>query len=296
MSFHSRVARPRAFTLVELLVVIGIIAILIAILLPALQSARKQADRVKCLSSLQQIGLAYMMYANDNKGYWPMAIHWYPASFSDGTPPATRDKRWVHFISKYVNGNRELNFDGKNPAEHGTIKDTNNVLWGCPTWRRTGWVSGSLTLNSDYHNGYSMNIYTFTPAPVRMQNGYATWVYRVTTTNPPGTALGENGWYYKQSQWKRPAERALVMDSVHVNTSVSPTWPWWTPANGPMPAVPNALSFNMDFNRHGKYDIGNGPLVKSLNMLFCDGHASYVSAREAHYAVRFAAGSAPTAE
>ncbi len=287
MRHSSPRARRAGFTLVELLVVIGIIAILIAILLPALQAARKQADRVKCLAALQQIGLAYMMYANDNQGYWPMTIHQYPSP--DGTPPATRDKRWVHFISKYVNGNRELNSEGKNPTEHGTIKDTNNVLWGCPSWRRTGFVNGNLTLNSDFHNGYSMNIYTFTPAPIRMQNGYATWVYRAGT----GPGLGANGWYYKQSQWKRAAERALVMDSIHVNTSVVPQWPWWTPPTGPMPQVPNALIFNMDFNRHGKVDIGNGPLVPSMNMLFCDGHAGYVSAREAHHAVRFSAGSAP---
>jgi prepilin-type N-terminal cleavage/methylation domain-containing protein/prepilin-type processing-associated H-X9-DG protein len=288
--FPSPRPSRHAFTLVELLVVIGIIAILVAILLPALQSARKQADRVKCLASLQQIGLAYMLYANDNQGYWPMAIHWYPPPGRPDLPAnRTRDKRWVHFISKYVNGGRELNSDGTKPTEHGTIKDTNNVLWGCPTWRRTGWVNGNLTLNSDYHNGYSMNIYTFTPAPVRMQGGYATWVYRIN-----GSGLGANGWYYKQTQWKRPAERALVMDSVHVNTSVNPAWPWWTPANAPMPKVPNAISYNMDFNRHGKYDIGNGPNVKSFNMLFCDGHADFVSAREGHYAVRFAPGSAPT--
>ena len=73
MARHRLFNLHRGFTLVELLVVIGIIALLISILLPALNKARQAAQRVACAAKLQQIMVAANTHVTDHVGYYPLA-------------------------------------------------------------------------------------------------------------------------------------------------------------------------------------------------------------------------------
>lgn len=86
------VRRRSGFTLVELLVVIGIIAILVAILLPALSKARQSAQTVQCLSNLRQCGAAFMMYAQDHGGLLP---------FPNTAGPDVRNGLWYEVLDPY---------------------------------------------------------------------------------------------------------------------------------------------------------------------------------------------------
>ena len=88
-------ALKRGFTLVELLVVIGIIAVLISVLLPALNKARQQSNFVNCQSNLRQMGQALYIYAHDNKGLLPYGGIDRPKSWEDNTFPNAKNKEFT---------------------------------------------------------------------------------------------------------------------------------------------------------------------------------------------------------
>ena len=131
--------RRKAFTLVELLVVIGIIALLIAILMPVLGRAREQANWIKCLSNLRQVGQAFMMYTNNNKGFFPRA--------GAGTDPLD----WIYWEDTPPGANNQRNIDLSPLAPYLGIPVNREIL-KCPSdtgTRRSG-VIYEFSYSSNY--------------------------------------------------------------------------------------------------------------------------------------------------
>src|SRR5260370_15136495 len=80
-----------AFTLIEILIVIAIIGLLMALLLPALEKTREQANNLKCAVNLNQIGVAIVIYANDNHGQYPRTVYDPAAPLCAGTNASAPD-------------------------------------------------------------------------------------------------------------------------------------------------------------------------------------------------------------
>src|SRR5687767_7756899 len=98
----GRMRRKHAFTLVELLVVIGIIALLVGILLPALNRARQSANSVWCLSNLRQMGTAMFMYAQAHKDRLPLSYWNGDTDTNTGANNGATD--WAWLILPYMKG------------------------------------------------------------------------------------------------------------------------------------------------------------------------------------------------
>jgi prepilin-type N-terminal cleavage/methylation domain-containing protein/prepilin-type processing-associated H-X9-DG protein len=292
--------RTRAFTLVELLVVIGIIAVLISILLPTLGAVRKQAAATKCATALREIGNAMQMYAMENKGYMPApqviprSGHFYNVDGVD-YPRSGVGAYWFTFIAKYVTKTKV----GTASDQHHEAADARKtVIWGCPEWE--GYRTGTIGEMHRAQVGLGMNHYpTFTesyPAPgVWPPRRESTFIQNWTRGNP---SAQDGNWAKLTRYGRRGAQRALVMDSQF----------WLAEAQAPPGGViPGQRVFDTsytyspgvvgqtltDFYRHGKppklkragpggyYDTFGGKVA--FNILYCDGHVTTEHDRRVAY-------------
>jgi prepilin-type processing-associated H-X9-DG protein/prepilin-type N-terminal cleavage/methylation domain-containing protein len=252
------------FTLVELLVVIGIIALLISVLLPALGAARRQARTVECAASLRQFGMANSIYVNEWRG-WCVPVKTAQNSVM-AAHMGSFYSRTLNYIPWYMNPTFRKALGMPMPpivqsppaGSYETIDFVDHWPKGllCPeaTWSRE-LFPGRIT-----HN-YGFN---------RVTLGHIGDPQRTRNLSQAFNA----GLFVKIGQVKRPAEKILALDGN------------WFYLDGPDMVTPADWRWQWDL--HGNVTPENNRIAvqyrhkQGANVLFYDGHVSWMDKHEVH--------------
>jgi prepilin-type N-terminal cleavage/methylation domain-containing protein/prepilin-type processing-associated H-X9-DG protein len=263
-SFRPAGRRRAAFTLVELLVVIGIIAVLISLLLPALNRAREQARSTKCLSNLRQLSMATMGFCNENKGSFPGqgGSGGHPNWIAWGSQPTEDDPTQPTYID-----NSALK------PYLGTTGDVLKSLMRCES-DDVG-AHPRRNPNDKYLYSYSMNQALTKPVRFKGEPFYYTGpdkalrIQQVRNASNKIMFVEEDGKTLDDGAWS----------PFIVNTTTSPPTFWNPATGGPMtqfdPASTTSI-VNQVADRHDREKDRYDPKSRG-NVSFCDGHAEYFS-------------------
>ncbi len=248
--------RAGGFTLVELLVVIGIIALLIAILMPALNKAREAARTTACLSNLRQCAVALQMYANANDGRIPVIL--------EGGPDSAGVYAALRFWPWFVVGGRDTGYGRQNPVY------LNMKVAVCPSTR---YYDASMNWGPDQAGNEFGQI------------GYGLYYFRNDSDSgqfQKRVKLPGNHWYLTYQKWSSPtfppAEMVMMADTISYHGSFG-IWPnngggFMLGAFGP--PFEQAHYWAGIHLQHGTNAEG------VANVAFYDGHAQTMTAREIH--------------
>lgn len=263
--------RHNAFTLVELLVVIGVVSLLISLLLPALNKARETSKTVKCLSNLKQIGIAHMMYIDAHKGYIVLAGY-----RSDTSSFPSEQGSWATLLvgGKFIQApNQPDPFSVESSGTSALMCPSGlNIRWGSVT----GWNPNHVAPFNDPRVGSHPAAGQFYRSQ-RVSNG----VVDLTVD----THYGING-----TSGNGGSVEGFPFSRITYYTTPSPGWGRDSnntskrPVNIRITAIPEASKFVQfydglfyNFNGSGRSRIAarhNGQ--KFTNVLFFDGHAETI--------------------
>lgn len=233
------------FTLIELLVVIAIIAILAAMLLPALSRAKDRAVGTACLSNTKQISYAVLMYAGDNADYFPSPRVWWQSGPYKNSAHMMCGGEWL--LSDQATPNT--------PAPMLTNYAPNKLVWVCPKRRR------GLT--------YTTTSGVFDPSIT----GFLSYGFNccgVFGTVDPNDGNMINSKPFKASFISRPADVVTIADvsgSNDPNNTPAAAWldSFWAGSSGPsQSATSENARFQTSFARHNN----------RANIVYVDGHSA----------------------
>jgi prepilin-type N-terminal cleavage/methylation domain-containing protein/prepilin-type processing-associated H-X9-DG protein len=237
-----------AFTLVELLVVIGIIALLISILLPSLNQARENAKSTQCLNNVRQIGIAFMMYANENKGFLPNLT----ASRS-----ARRNMDWIHWQT-----GRDIN--------------ESNVMRFLSSGGRSSVSKDVLRCPSDNWEGHQLNGNAAADGPYFYSYAVSTRIMNNNVGPPPNR-------YLNIARVKNAPRKVFIVEEDE-RTIDDGHWVGDAGVGATNGGVANYLAIRHDRKRILPDTTASWSrnLDRRGNVAFLDFHAEYTARREAH--------------